>query len=160
MNDDTRDGFQTGDSNAGNSQIIFTGRLHRVHKRKRVYFSNEPPDEPKQPAQAIRSPPPRPARIAQVLALAYKLEKMIESGEVRDRAELARRFGLTRARVTPIMDLMLLAPDVQEEILFMEAGDGNEPISSRGLRDVVRAESWEEQRGKWWEITGGQRGHG
>ena len=61
-------------------------------------------------------PEHRPARVAQALALAHRLEAAVERGEYRDRAEIARQLGFTRARVTQILDLLLLAPDIQEEI--------------------------------------------
>ena len=44
------------------------------------------------------------------------------------------------------MDLLLLAPDIQEQVLAMKAVDGVEPIGERALRDVLHAGTWEEQR--------------
>ena len=79
----------------------------------------------------------RPAKVAQMLAMAHHLQSMIDRGEIRDRAELARRLGISRARVTQILDMTLLAPGIQEEVLFMEAVDGKEPISERQLRGRV-----------------------
>jgi hypothetical protein len=67
----------------------------------------------------------------------------------RDRAEVARRFGLSRARVTQLLNLTLLAPDIQERVLALEAVDGLEPTSERALREVSCAVEWEEQR-RWW----------
>ncbi len=51
--------------------------------------------------------------IARRVALAHHIENLIERGELRDYAEAAERLGLTRARVTQICDLALLAPDIQ-----------------------------------------------
>jgi len=50
------------------------------------------------------------------------------------------------------MNLTLLAPDIQEQVLFLEAVDGREPIGGRALRDVVRCSGWEEQRAAWRSI--------
>lgn len=50
---------------------------------------------------------------------------------------MARQLGFTRARVTQLMDLLLLAPEVQEEILFLELPSGAQPVSERGLREAV-----------------------
>jgi len=58
------------------------------------------------------------------LALAHAVQARIENGEFKDYAEVARRNGLTRARLTQIMNLLLLAPDIQEEVLNMEAEVG------------------------------------
>lgn len=59
-------------------------------------------------------------RIARLLALTIKLEELMRQGAVRDYAELARLGHVTRARVTQIMSLCYLAPDIQEAILFAE----------------------------------------
>lgn len=40
---------------------------------------------------------------------------------------MARQLGFTRARVTQLMDLLLLAPEVKEEILFLELPPGPSP---------------------------------
>lgn len=53
------------------------------------------------------------------MALAIRLEGSISEGIVADQAELARRGHVTRARLTQIMNLLGLAPEIQEEILFL-----------------------------------------
>lgn len=88
----------------------------------------------------------RPARVAVMLALAHKIQDAIDRGVARDRAEVARRLGLTRARLTQLMDPTLLAPDIQEKILFLESVDGVEPMSERELRAAARRSSWASQR--------------
>ncbi|TNF24095.1 MAG: hypothetical protein EP329_25915 [Deltaproteobacteria bacterium] len=121
---------------------IFTGQLFRARKGRAWAFTEEPPP----PAPA---PVRRPARVAQTLAMAHAFEAAIARGEFRDRADLARRLDLTRARVTQILDLVLLAPDIQEAVLELEAVDGVEPIAERALRDVVRRDGWAMQRETW-----------
>ena len=90
----------------------------------------------------------RPARVAVMLALAHKIQDAIDRGVVRDLAAVARRFSLTRARITQIMDLTLLAPDLQEQILFAEAVDGIEPMTERHLRDMMAHGFWSDQRNR------------
>jgi hypothetical protein len=68
------------------------------------------------------------------LALAHKIQNAIDRGIVKDRAEVARKLGLTRARVTQLLDLTLLAPNIQEQILLAETVDGIEPMAERQLR--------------------------
>ena len=121
---------------------IFTGKLFRTRKGHGYTFTVEPPSEPKEPAH-------RPARIAYMLAFAHKLQEAIDRGEYRDRADAARQLGLTRARITQILDLTLLAPDIQEELLFLEAVDGREPVSERIIREIDLHENWAEQRRAW-----------
>ena len=53
------------------------------------------------------------------MALAIKLQNMVDCGEVRDYADLARLGYVTRARLTQIMNLLLLAPDIQEHLLSL-----------------------------------------
>ena len=121
---------------------IFTGFLRRVRDGHGWAFSDEPPEPPQDPVR-------RPARVAHMLAFAHRFQAAIDGGAYRDRADVARRLGITRARVTQLLDLMLLAPDIQEEILFLESVDGREPISERALREVVRNSAWREQRAVW-----------
>ncbi len=115
---------------------VVTGVLHRAQRGHGKCFIAEAP-----PAAVRRS-----ARVAVMLALAHKIQQAIDAGTVPDRAEVARRLGFTRARITHLLDLMLLAPDLQEWILFLDAVDGVEPMSERSLRAVAHAGSWPEQR--------------
>ena len=124
---------------------IFTSYLFRGRKGAEVVFSQEPPPPP---PETVR----RPARVARMLALAHRLQRSIDSGEIHDRAAVARQYGLTRARVTQLLNLTLLAPDIQEQVLALEAVDGLEPTSERALRGVSREMAWGEQRRRWTEI--------
>lgn len=99
----------------------------------------------------------RPSRVARMLARAHEMAAMIERGEVRDRTELAERFGFTRARITQLMDLLLLAPDLQEELLFFEVRAGKDPMHEHGLRQIVSAPLWSEQRARWTALRNGAR---
>lgn len=102
--------------------------------------------------QIVKRAPTRlyPARIARQLALAHALRRRLERGEFADFADMARQLGFTRARVTQLMDLLLLAPEVQEEILFLELPPGAQPVSERGLREAVLGTiDWQEQRRRW-----------
>jgi hypothetical protein len=73
--------------------------------------------------------------VAIALALAHKLEEAIQHGVVADRADVARRLGLMRARATQPLDLALLAPDIQEDVLGLESVDGVEPLSGAKNRE-------------------------
>jgi len=115
---------------------IVVGQLHRVRRGRRKTFESE----------ALQEPVARPARVAVQLALAHRIRRAIDSGEVTDQAAVARRLGLTRARLTQLLNLTFLAPDLQERALGLESVDGSEPLSERALRPVARAVSWAEQR--------------
>jgi len=131
----------TEDPQAGGRRI-FTSYLFRARNGSDVVFSQEPPPAPPDPVH-------RPARVARMLALAHRLQRSIRRGEYVDRADLARQFGITRARVTQLLNLTLLAPDIQEAVLKLEAVDGAQPTSERALRGVVAAVEWAEQRRRW-----------
>ncbi len=81
-----------------------------------------------------------------MLALAHHLQDAIDRGIIADRATVARALGLTRARVTQLFDLLLLAPDLQERVLELEAVDGVEPVAERELRRACQARRWRLQR--------------
>jgi hypothetical protein len=84
------------------------------------------------------------------MALAIKFQGMVERGEVRDYADLARLGYVTRARVTQIMNLLLLAPDIQEALLLLPGTTtGRDPISERRLRTVTAIAHWGRQRNAW-----------
>ena len=129
------------DSSASNGKLIFEGDLHRLRHGNGYRFTDRAP--------VTTAPVCHPARVAQMLALAHRLQDAIASGEYKDRAEVARQLGLTRARITQLMDLLLLAPDIQEQVLGLKAVDGSEPLSERGLRPIAKTLSWVEQRSAW-----------
>lgn len=117
---------------------VITGVLHRIkHGHGQAFVAQSPP--------AI-TPVYRPARVALMLALAHKIDAAIAAGRLHDQADAARRLDLTPARVTQLLALLALAPDLQERVLFLESVDGLEPLTERALRRVIRTWSWEAQR--------------
>jgi hypothetical protein len=94
----------------------------------------------------------RPLRVARMLAMAHEIERLIAEGAFADRADAARKLGFTRARISQLLDLTLLAPDLQEQLLTMETMEGSDPITEHGLRVVVAMASWGEQRKTWFVV--------
>jgi hypothetical protein len=90
-----------------------------------------------------------PAKVASMLALAHHLEEAIQTGKLRDRSDAARRLGLSPARVTQVMDLLCLAPAIQEDVLFLERESGREPFTEAALRAVAGVASWVDQRERY-----------
>lgn len=115
---------------------VFTGSLRRVQRGHGKRFT----------AKAPQPPVRRPARVAIALALAHKIEEAITTGKLRDQAEVARRLGMTRARVTQLLDLVLLAPDIQERVLGLELVDAVQPTTERTLRSIAHLRWWHHQR--------------
>ena len=128
---------------------VLTGTFFR-HRTQRVRFTQKPPVGNPEPVR-------RPAHVARMVALAHHLQAAIDRGVVADRAAVARKLGLTRARITQLLDLTLLAPDIALRVLEMEAVDGAEPLAERELRKVVHAGSWPQQRKAWAGVKRGRR---
>jgi hypothetical protein len=89
------------------------------------------------------------------MALAIKCEGLIRDGVVKDQAELARFGRVTRARMTQIMNLLSLAPDLQEAILFLKSPPkGREVVTEHHLRRIAGEVAWKVQREMWRGIVG------
>jgi hypothetical protein len=88
------------------------------------------------------------------MALAIRLDGLICAGVVTDQAELARLGHVTRARLTQIMNLLCLAPDIQEQILFLPPSTrGRDEISERQLRPIAATPDWRKQRQDWGRLS-------
>jgi hypothetical protein len=95
-------------------------------------------------------PTGRIARVARILAQAHHFQNLLDTGVVRTQMELAELTKLTTARITQIMNLLVLAPDIQEELLFLPpVTERSAPINERDLRPLVRTLVWSEQRERW-----------
>ncbi len=89
-------------------------------------------------------------RVAKLLALAIRFERLVKRGDIQDYADLARLGYVTRARITQIMNLLNLAPDIQEEILFLpNTTKGRDPILEKDMRPVAAVPHWNRQRKIW-----------
>jgi hypothetical protein len=91
-------------------------------------------------------------RIARLMALAIRFDGLLRAEEFRDYAEIAR---LGRVTMTQIMKLLDLAPDIQEQILFLPRLKG---LNERNLRPIVRRIDWKEQRPMFQKIVSVPRG--
>jgi hypothetical protein len=91
---------------------------------------------------------PRIPRITRLMALAIKFQEIVERREVHDYADLARLGYVSRARLTQIMNLLLLAPDIQEEILGLNSL-GDDKTTERHMRSLVKVVAWDQQRREW-----------
>jgi len=120
---------------------VLTGTLFRTPSSPVTFTEEALPPKPE--------PVRRPAKVARMLALAHHIQNAIDRSVVADRAAVARKLGFTRARITQLLDLLLLAPDIQVRVLELEAIDGVEPMSERALRAVAHVGKWVEQHAAW-----------
>ena len=92
----------------------------------------------------------RVPRLSRLMALAIHFDQLIREGKVADYAELARLGNVTRARVTQIMNLLNLAPQIQEEILCLpETRGGRDPINEHAVRRIPPILDWSVQLHAW-----------
>ena len=97
----------------------------------------------------------RVSRVSKLMALAIRFDQMIQDGVVADQAELAGLGHVSRPRLTQIMNLLLLAPDIQEHILFLpETTRGRDTITEKQLRPIAAKADWRKQRRLWCKLTG------
>ena len=88
----------------------------------------------------------RVPRVTRLLALAHRIDGMIRAGETKDWADAARLIGVTRARMTQIANLLMLAPKIQECILNLSTVTrGPDSVTERALREVAAHANWQRQ---------------
>jgi hypothetical protein len=105
--------------------------------------------------------PGRVPRVARLLALAHRFENLIIAGQVKGYADIARLGHVTRARVCQIMNLLQLAPDIQEEILFLlQTTRGRDRIKLQQLQAIAAALEWRKQRVLWGRLKEGATEYG
>ena len=102
----------------------------------------------------LETPSGRIPRVSRLMALAIRFEQLIRDGVVVDQAEIARLGHVSRARVSQIMNLLNLAPDIQEALLFLPRVErGRDPVSERELRAIVALADWRKQRRIWRKLS-------
>lgn len=95
-------------------------------------------------------------RISKLMALAIRFDGLIRAGKVGDQSELSRLTHITQPRMTQIMNLLHLAPDIQEELLFLPAiARGRAPLHEKILRPITTEIVWGRQRELWARLVGG-----
>ncbi|HTU24755.1 MAG TPA: hypothetical protein VMF30_05130 [Pirellulales bacterium] len=118
--------------------------FHRLGYGGRKEFHQGDPPAP---------PPDRVPRIARLMALAIRFEGLIQSRTVTSYAELARLAHVSRARITQIMNLLMLAPDIQEAILFLPpVVRARDPIHLLQIQPIALLPEWRKQRQLWKQL--------
>ena len=105
---------------------------------------------PRRAHEATQAAEGRVPRVARLLALAHRIDGMIRAGEIEDLATAASLCGVTRARMTQVMNLLLLAPQIQEAILDLQpVTNGRDRVTERQLREIVAEPVWNDQMDRW-----------
>ena len=129
--------------------LTFTSNLHRQRRRNgRVEL------QPQAPSAPSVAPVGRVPRISRLMALAIRFDEMLRRGEVKDLAELARLGHVTRARATQILNLTMLAPDIQEALLMLPAVErGRDAVKEWQVRPIAAEPVWGRQRRMWRDLN-------
>lgn len=135
----------TTDNQVTENGFTMTLVMHKQNKRGRTVLKTEA-----DPRGLKQVPTGRIPRISRLMALAIHFQKLLGDGVVRDYAEIARLTGVTRARVTQIMNLTLLAPEIQLEILDLKPIlCGENQLREKSIKKVYKSPFWEEQIQIW-----------
>jgi hypothetical protein len=95
----------------------------------------------------------RVPRVSRLAALALRFEGLVRTGAVANYSRIAALGQVTRARVSQVMNLLNLAPDVLEEILFLpRTVSGRDPIHLALLQPIAGTFDWQKQRRLWREL--------
>ncbi|HEY7314321.1 MAG TPA: hypothetical protein VH643_33530 [Gemmataceae bacterium] len=120
----------------------------KVEFRRLAKGRKQMQDAPATPRPMV--PPGRVPRVSRWMALALRCERLLCEGHIASHAELARLGQVTHARISQIMNLLYLAPDIQETILFLPRTEcGRDPIILRDLQPIAAKLGWREQREMW-----------
>ena len=102
-----------------------------------------------QPMPSVAEPGKVP-RVSRLMALAIRCDALIAAGEIANYAAIAELGHVTRARVTQIMNLLNLAPDIQEAILHLpRTRSGRDLLHLRLLQPIAAVADWKKQRPLW-----------
>jgi hypothetical protein len=94
-------------------------------------------------------------RVSRLLALAHRLDELVRTGVVADYATLAQLAHVSRARMSQILNLLVLAPDIQQALLFLPRTlRGRDPIHLRQLQPLAAVLDWGQQRALWQTLLG------
>jgi len=140
--------------------VIRSIRFATKGRRKRAVVATTPTGDRKA-TDSCRTEPAAPdatvgrvPRVARLMALAIRFDQLLRDGVVANQTELARLARVTQPRMTQLMNLCHLAPDIQEEILFLPLMmRGRDPIHEHMLRGVTACAGWREQRAKWAHVN-------
>jgi len=119
------------------------GRLTRRVRADQVISAIPPPrGKPKPPKE------PRTPRVVELLRKALEWQALLASGEAPNQAAIARRDGITRARVTQVMGLPRLAPEIKQQVLSLPDMVRRPAITERALRPIAQLEDPGDQRAR------------
>lgn len=97
--------------------------------------------------RGAEEPKGRVPRISKLMALAIRYDQMLDEGVVQSQTELAELLHVSQPRMTQIMNLLHLSPEIQEKILFLPpVTEGRDTVNERDFRRSVALLLWKRQK--------------
>ena len=139
------------------SPPLIIERNFALGRRRRADHGEENDDGPAFAAPVTSS---RVPRIARLLAMAWHIDGLVRSGALASYAVAARLGHVSRARMSQIVSLLNLAPDLQEQLLFLRQPPRGRPrLTLRQLLTVAATLDWDEQRRRWRRLRRASKDH-
>ncbi len=123
----------------------------QVTVEKRVHFVRGTKGRKKMRVGNAPTAPQRVPRISRLMALAIHFDELIRTGKVKDQSELARLGQVSTARVSQIMGLLYLAPEIVTMLLFLGDFPSRRLETERKLRSIIKIIDWTEQARVCWQ---------
>ena len=132
------------------AQIIYAGKTRQVvitlQDGSRIEYRVPVPNR-RGVRSGSKTATGRVPRISKLMALAIRMEKLLGEKHTSDCAQLASLGSVSRPRLSQIMSLTNLAPDIQETLLFLpKTMAGPDPITERRLRRIAQTIDWGRQK--------------
>lgn len=122
-----------------NTALTITREFHTTRRRDGKHQLR--------PGLAPETPQGKIPRISRLMALAIHCNELLRTGQVANQSALAEYAQITPARLTQILTILNLAPDIQEEILFLpRTTAGRREIQEKDVRQIAMELDWEGQR--------------
>jgi hypothetical protein len=96
----------------------------------------------------------RVPRVSRLMALAIRYERLVQERTVLHYRDIAEAGQISRARMSQIMNLVDLAPEIQEALLFLpKTVAGPDHITEKALRPIARSMDWDQQKQQFVELV-------
>ena len=99
---------------------------------------------------------PKTPRVVELLRKAIEWQTLLESGKVATQSDIACQEGITRARVTQVLGLLRLAPEIREKILSTLYTDRQPPVTERVLRPIATITGYHDRNREFHKLLGSQ----
>ena len=93
-------------------------------------------------------------RVVELLRKAIEWQALLKSGECTSQSEIAARENLTRGRITQIMGMLHLAPEIREKILSLPKAVRQPSVTERGLRPITNITNPQDQIQEFQKLLG------